>query len=178
MTSMEEFAVPGEAVGFSFEEHNGDLLLISPHGVEEGIVTSFGEKEAVRATIRVIDGDDAGTIYDDSLVFPKVLIGQLRSKLGEKVLGRLMQGLAKPGQKPPWKLTEATSGDIAIARSALRIPGRPAGGSDHVAVTETATAYHAPTAGASAPAADPLAGMDDATLAALAALAAKQAQGQ
>jgi hypothetical protein len=36
----------------------------------------------------------------------------LKSKLGEKVLGRLGQGVAKPGQSPPWVLHEANDADV------------------------------------------------------------------
>jgi hypothetical protein len=46
--------------------------------------TNFGTTSAVRATVTVIDGDKAGETYDDTLIFPKVLQSQLKSKLGEK----------------------------------------------------------------------------------------------
>jgi hypothetical protein len=35
------------------------------------------------------------------------------------VLGRLEQGTAKPGQKPPWKLANATDSDKDIGRKYL-----------------------------------------------------------
>lgn len=108
------FASPAQTSGVQWEELLGRLLLIEPKAVEQGIQTSFGEKEAVRADITVIDADDAPEVYADALIFPSVLIGQTRSQVGKMVLGRLAQGVAKPGQKPPWRLEEATEADIAV----------------------------------------------------------------
>lgn len=108
------FATPATASGLDLEALNGQLLLISPAKVEEGIATSFGPKDAIRADVVILDGPDAGTEHADTLIFPLVLIGQLRSRIGQKVLGRLGQGQAKPGQKPPWKLAEATPADQQI----------------------------------------------------------------
>lgn len=109
------FAAPAAAGGgVDFDDLNGRLLLISPYAVEAGIKTSFGEKEAIRADVAVLDGPDAGETHTDTLIFPKVLIGQLRPKINQKVIGRLGQGQAKPGQKPPWILTEATEADTKI----------------------------------------------------------------
>ncbi len=126
------FAAPGTASGIDFKTLNGRLLLIEPSGVEAGIKTSFGEKEAVRATVTVLDGPDAGEEYNDALIFPGVLIGQLRGRIGQKVLGRLAQGNAKPGQQPPWKLEEATAADqkIGLAHLSGSLAAPAAGGSE------------------------------------------------
>lgn len=122
MNMEEEFATPASSVGFVWEDHKAVLLIIEPHALETGIITSFGDKDAVRATIRVVDGTDAGEVYEDSLVFPKALIGQLKSSIGKKVLGRLTQGVAKPGQKPPWLLADPTPADIVAAKASLAAP--------------------------------------------------------
>ena len=120
MTTLDEdFAPPASAEGFTWETHLNALLIIEPHSLETGIATTFGEKDAVRATISVVDGTDAGGVYVDTLIFPKALIGQLKSNIGRKVLGRLTQGNPKPGQKPPWLLSDATSEDVAAARRFL-----------------------------------------------------------
>lgn len=113
------FATPAAASGLDLEALNGKLLLITPLKVEEGISTNFGLKDAVRADVVVLDGPDAGSENADTLIFPLVLIGQLRSRIGQKVLGRLGQGQAKPGQKPPWKLSEATPADQEIGMAWL-----------------------------------------------------------
>ena len=108
------FAAPAPpSDGIEWTAHNGRLLLLTIGG-SETVNTSFGEKEAVRADVVILDGPEAGTRYDDTLVFPKLLVSQLKSRAGQKVLGRLGQGVAKPGQKPPWILNEATDADKQI----------------------------------------------------------------
>ena len=109
------FATPAASSGFTFEDHSGALLIVEVLAVETDIPTTFGDKDAVRANITVVDGDHEGDVYNDTLVFPRVLIGQLRSNIGEQVLGRLGQGNAKPGQKPPWRLEDPTPADVALA---------------------------------------------------------------
>lgn len=109
------FERPASASGITWEEHKGQLLLIEPKSVETGVSTTFGEKDAVRADITVIDAPNGAIEYHDALIFPGVLIGQTRSMVGKKVLGRLGQGAAKPGQKPPWRLDDPTDADIQTA---------------------------------------------------------------
>lgn len=113
------FANPATATGVQWEDHKGRLLLIEPAAVEHDINTAFGSKEAVRADVTVIDADDAPEVYQDTLIFPSVLIGQTRSLIGQKVLGRLGQGAAKPGQKPPWRLEDPTDADIEVGKKYL-----------------------------------------------------------
>jgi len=119
MTTTDEFEAPASAVGIKWDDYNGDLLLVAVKQVESGIKTSFGEKDAVRADVTILDGTAAGEEFLDTLIFPSVLISQTRSAVGKKVLGRLGQGQAKPGQKPPWRLIEATDEDAAVARAHL-----------------------------------------------------------
>ena len=89
------------------------------HRLEENVPTALGEKDAIRADVAILDGNQAGEAIDDALVFPRVLIGQLRSKTGGMVLGRLGQGTAKPGQNAPWKLDEPTEADRVLGRAHL-----------------------------------------------------------
>lgn len=90
----------------------GALVIVEPTEVVRDINTRFGASDAVRATVTVVDGDHAGAIYNDALIFPRLLQGQLRSKIGKKVLGRVARGAAlKAGQDPPWMLEKANPGD-------------------------------------------------------------------
>jgi hypothetical protein len=107
------FSRPAAAQGIQWEDHLGRLLLIEPKEFEREIQTSFGPKDAVRADITVIDAPDGADEYPDALIFPGVLISQTRPLIGEKVLGRLAQGVAKPGQKPPWRIADPTDQDIS-----------------------------------------------------------------
>lgn len=109
------FSKPASASGIQWEDYLGKLLLIEPITLETGVKTSLGERDAVRADVTVIDADgDGPEEHKDTLIFPRVLISQTRSLVGEKVLGRLGQGEAKQGQNPPWKLLEATDADVEL----------------------------------------------------------------
>ncbi len=112
--------------GVKMSDLNGRLLLFKVHAVEREIRTDYGEADAVRVDIVVLDGPDAPIEHDDTLIFPKVLQSQIRSNVGSMVLGRLGQGNAKPGQSPPWMLTAATPAEEAIARDHLAKKATPA----------------------------------------------------
>lgn len=117
--SKSPFAAPATASGVDLTELNGSLLLISVNSVESGIQTVHGPAEAIRCGVVVLDGPQAGTEHKDTLLFPKVLAAQLRPNVGAKVLARLGQGLAKPGQSAPWLLAEATQADTEVGMAWL-----------------------------------------------------------
>jgi hypothetical protein len=112
---MTEFASPASATGINWADLNGSLLMVDVIEVVRDINTSFGPSNAVRATITVIDTINAGEVYADTLVFPKVLQSQLSPLIGQTVLGRLGQGQAKPGQSAPWMLADPTRDDNTLA---------------------------------------------------------------
>lgn len=111
--------------GITWADHKGQLFIIAPHSVEK-ILTAFGESEAVRADAWVLTGPDTAEEFTDTLVFPKVLAGQLRGQIGSKVVGRLGQGNAKPGQSAPWILEPATPDDLAKASAYIARQTAPA----------------------------------------------------
>ena len=114
------FATPAAASGgIDLKSLLGALLIIEPHASEDGIQTVHGPSAAVRATVHVVDGPQANEVFEDALLFPKVLQGQLKSRIGQKVLGRLGQGVAKPGQSAPWVMQEAEAADIAAGTEYL-----------------------------------------------------------
>lgn len=116
---MSDFDKPSNASGIDWSQLKGALLVITVHGQEEGVKTVHGLADPIRADVLVVDGLLGGVMHADTLVFPKVLIGQLRPSIGKKVLGRLGQGEAKPGQSPPWKLEPFTDADVALAKAAV-----------------------------------------------------------
>lgn len=115
---MSDFNDPATPTGIDYEQLNGALLLFTVHSVEEDVPTVYGPKNPVRADVAVLDGEHKSEVFADALIFPKVLIGQLRGNVGSMVLGRLGQGEAKPGtgQKPPWKLTAANDQERATGQ--------------------------------------------------------------
>lgn len=115
------FATPSApSGGITWADHNGALLLVEPLSFEPQIPTSFGTTDAVKARVVVLDGPGAGATYEDTLIFPKLLVSQTKNQLGQKVLGRLGQGTSKPGQSPPWLLNEASVSDTAKAEAWVR----------------------------------------------------------
>lgn len=115
----DDFSTPASATGIKWDELKGSLLLVEPISVEAGIPTAYGEANAVKANVIVLDGDLAETSYTETLIFPKVLQSQVKPRIGSKVLGRLGQGQKKPGQSAPWMLLDATEPDKATARAYL-----------------------------------------------------------
>jgi hypothetical protein len=116
------FDAPGTASQVDWESLLGKLLLIRPLSKEEGVKTQdYGEKDAIRADMVVLDAEDGPDELLDILIFPLVLQGQLRRNIGKDrpVVGRLGQGEAKGKQKPPWKLLEASDADKEVARRYL-----------------------------------------------------------
>ena len=95
-------------------ELEGSLLLFDVVKQADEMMTSFGPASPIVAHIVALDGAMKGQRFDDALVFPRKLQGQLRSSIGEMVIGRLGKGTAKAGQSPPWELTAATDADKAI----------------------------------------------------------------
>lgn len=116
----DDFSPPGSATGITWTEHVGRLLLFFVHSLETKVKTSFGETDAIRADVVVLDGPAAGEFIADTLIFPRVLVSQLKGVIGGRVLGRLGQGEAKAGQSAPWKLAvDWTEADAALAKAFL-----------------------------------------------------------
>lgn len=164
---MSEFASPGAAGGgFAFADAEGHLVVIEVETHEHGILTANGERDAIRATVHDIDANET---FEDSLLFPKVIVGSLKARIGQKVLARVGKGTAKPGQNAPWVLNDA-SGDAAAVKAATAYLDAYRSG-QFAAPQDSAQA--APAAAAAAPAATP--DLNDPAV--IAALAALQKQG-
>lgn len=120
--TTDPFSGPASASGVKITDFEGDLLLITPTGYEEGISTSYGEKDAVRANVVVIDEADPAKSEEhrDVLMFQGRLIGQTKPFVGKGiVLGRLGKGEAKKGQSAPWMLLDPTDDDKTKGRAYL-----------------------------------------------------------
>lgn len=117
MTDM--FDGPGSTNGVVWADLENRLLLIKPLEKDVAVETSFGNSKAVRADVTVLDGDGGVEEIDDTLIFPKVLQGQVSGNAGtgRLNLGRLGKGTAKPGQSAPWMLADPTDEDKNTARS-------------------------------------------------------------
>ena len=115
---MSMFTAPAAGGGSDVRpaDLEGHLLNVEPLEYCESIPTSMGDKDAVRVTLH--DVTDSAT-FNDVLWFPKVLVGSLKGRIGQKVLGVLGKGTAKPGQSAPWILIDAsTEADAVTAATA------------------------------------------------------------
>lgn len=112
---MSEFASPAQTAGFDYEAALGHLLVVDVLGHEGSVPTTLGDKPAIRANI--LDVDDPSLSAEDALIFPRVLVGSLRPRVGQRVLGVLGQGVAKPGQNAPWVLEDAVGDPEAVKRA-------------------------------------------------------------
>lgn len=122
MTQIDDdFEIPTPANGDEFKpaEHKGALLLIDVIEHCDTMTTEFGEARPIRCNVAVLDGEHKGNTADDTLLFGVALINLLKGKVGKKVLGRLGQGVAKPGRSAPWLLAEPTEDDKVTARKYL-----------------------------------------------------------
>lgn len=138
MSQPDEFVTPPPPGGNAIDLNplQGSLLVIEVTGIEEDVQTAFSEagkpSPAVRANVAVVDGNGAGESYDDVLIWPRYLQGQLRRNVGKKVLGRLTRGVPKQaGQSPPWELSPASNDDLTRAtewanRRRFAQPSQPA----------------------------------------------------
>ena len=110
---MSMFTAPAAGDGSDVRpaDLEGHLLIVEPQEYCESIPTSMGDKDAVRVTIHDVT---ESTTHEDVLWFPKVLVGSLKGRIGQKVLAVLGKGTAKPGQSAPWVLIDATTEADAV----------------------------------------------------------------
>lgn len=98
----------------------GSLVLVYVREYRDKITTSFGDSDAVAVDLHVLDGPKAGESFENSLLFQRALVGSLRSAAGgDPVLGRVGQGVAKPGQSAAYILQPYTDADAAIGQAWL-----------------------------------------------------------
>ena len=99
---------------------NGHLLILEPTEYKTGIQTVHGEADAIE--VRIVDLDTNQT-HESVLFFNVALKNSLKTKIGQKVLARIGQGVAKPGKSAPWILVDATADAAAVAKANAFISG-------------------------------------------------------
>ena len=142
MTQDTGFAAPAAASGLEMKELLGHLVVIDVAKLEEGINTTLGVRDAIRGTVHDVT---AGETHEDVLIWGKVLIGSLRSRIGQRVLAEVGQGNAKPGQNAPWVLNDMSGNAGAVKDATAYLTGAVA-----KTLAAPATATPAPVAAAAA----------------------------
>lgn len=115
-----EFAAPAAGSVLKPAEIEGHLLVVEPREYVESMSTAMGHSDAVRCTVH--DITDA-TTYDEVLWFSTVLVASLKNRVGQKVLGVMAKGVAKPGQSAPWLLNDASSESKAVEAAKTYLAG-------------------------------------------------------
>ena len=120
------FQQPSQGDQVKVAELVGSLVLVWAKEYRKDVPTSYGPSDAIAADIHVLDGAKGGETFQNTLLFQRALIGSLQSAIGgEPVLGRVGQGVAKPGQSAPYILQPFTDADAAIATHYIQQLGKP-----------------------------------------------------
>lgn len=126
----------GSSGGAGITQYEDNLLLVTPTEYLEVFPTSFGDTDAVRVDLVVLDAPDGPDEVEDTLIFQRVLIGALKRQAkfnerypnGDPQTGYLKMtlGVLKPdterqkkGQDAPWVLMEPSDEQKALARKYL-----------------------------------------------------------
>lgn len=99
------------------------LLIIEPVEFKTDISTVHGMTDAIEVNLINLDTNQEHT---NVLFFNVALKNSLKSKIGQKVLARIGQGVAKPGKSAPWILLDATGDAEALAKANAYIGAAPA----------------------------------------------------
>jgi hypothetical protein len=106
--------------GVKVADLNGHLLIVTTIEYKTGINTVNGIAEAIEVSIVDLDTNEE---HHSVLWFNVALRNSLKPLIGNKVLGRIGQGVAKPGKNAPWILLDATGDATAVAKANAYIAG-------------------------------------------------------
>jgi hypothetical protein len=121
---MEAFASPAAAsTGPKPADLQGQLLIFKPIEYRSGIETVNGPADAISCDVINLD---TGEAHSDVLFFNIAIRNALRPLIGQRVLGRIQQGVAKPGKTAPWIIADASQDAAAIAKASAYKPGTAA----------------------------------------------------
>ena len=119
-----EFASPNTGgAGVKPADIEGHLLVIEPQEVIIEMQTSMGAADAVRCTVHDLTDQETSS---DVLFFSRALVSSLRNRIGQRVLGTMGKGTAKPGQSAPWIIEDATSDAAAVKQATEYLTSRTA----------------------------------------------------
>lgn len=111
---------PAQGSGIQLKDHLGELIVFIGCVLEPDVQTTFGTSNAARVAIAVpLDGEQAGEVFYDSLLFGKAMVPALTQAESDIVVGRLGQGAAKAGQNAPYILTDPTDEEVAAVTAWL-----------------------------------------------------------
>lgn len=122
---QDPFAMPsGPGSGDKITDYIGELLLVKPEELIEGLSTSIGVSDAIRVDVAVLSGDAMGTTSEGMLVFQTALMRDLKKVLNGPspyLLGRLGKGVAKQGKSAPFIFNQPDEEEMELARQFLAV---------------------------------------------------------
>jgi hypothetical protein len=119
---MIEFASPASSGNvLKPADIEGHLLIVEPLEFRANMQTSMGESDAIAVTVHDITTSET---HEDILWFSRVLVGSLKARIGQKVLGVMGKGDAKPGQTAPWVLKDASGEPKAVEAATAFLTGQ------------------------------------------------------
>lgn len=98
---------------FSPSNHKGALVLFVPQAFEANKEFPFGRRDCTISAVWVIVGNGAGCEWPAAEITGVMMAGQLATRIGGKVLGRVVE--QGSGAKKPFVIATPTSDDIALA---------------------------------------------------------------
>lgn len=107
---------PAASWEFGLADHVGTLAFFVIGGVHSGVWTSFGEKDAIRCALVMLDGPEAGKEFEDIMIFNSRVVSRLRSAPGQVILARIAVVQGK-GTQQPIELLDPTPADNQLAQS-------------------------------------------------------------
>lgn len=131
----DEWGLAASATGPDYKELLGKLLVFKPTEFNKDVRTENGVKNALTADVYVIDekAKKVTTHLRQTMIFPAVLVSQLKTSLGKFVPGRLQQGKVKTdadgkpmlddsGKEyaPSWEIKDPTEIELLAARQAVQ----------------------------------------------------------
>jgi hypothetical protein len=98
------------------------LIVVEPLEYVANIETVHGPSDAVSA--RVINVDASET-YENMLFFNVALKGAFKNYVGQQLIGRIIQGVAKtPGKSAPWIFADASANAADVAKGQAALTGK------------------------------------------------------
>lgn len=115
---------PAPLNAIRWDDLEGRLILISPYYSKQvKNIDGDGTREVTFGRVVALDGPGAPLEWDDTPIYPRYLIGQLRPNVGSgrSNLGRVGKDTdrKRPGQSAPWVLGKYTDADRQLARQYL-----------------------------------------------------------
>lgn len=106
---------PAASFEFGLNDHMNCLAFFIVGGLHSSVSTSFGDRDAVRCSIVLLDGPNAGNEFVDVLVFNSRPVSRMRNAAGSIILARITQGVGRAGSNPPVEMADPSPQDGELA---------------------------------------------------------------